>query len=113
MPEQKKIGMRSTRVKERFLGSYEDLQAAMRQIGAHGYWIERGPHKIFYAHDGAVMGWWRTTKTVIFQGDYRAARSLRILLMAYQCPRCPTFGDDDSPQCPKQLRYFRLVEHDD
>src|SRR5579872_4982887 len=74
---ERESGMGANRGKDKFYGSYKDLQAVMATTDARGYWTERGPHKIFRSDDGVVVGWWCTTKTIVFQGRYVLAQKLR------------------------------------
>ena len=90
--------MSSSRGKDKYNGPYPDLQAVMAATDARGYWIDRGPHKIFRSKDGVVVRWCATTKTIVFQGRYDATDKLRTqlsLLAGDTHPYRGTWCDDD------------------
>jgi predicted nucleotide-binding protein len=53
----------------KFLGSIEELQRLVSELGFDGDWVEL-PHKQFQftMSDGAILNWWPSTKTIGFQG---------------------------------------------
>ncbi len=55
-----------------FDSSYQQLQDFVSQTGFDGEWRDlpdRSKGKQFRAHNGAVLNWWPTTRTVNFQGS--------------------------------------------
>lgn len=54
---------------QKFLGKIEELQKLVSELGLEGDWEELPNQQFqFTTADGAVLNWWRTTKTVGFQG---------------------------------------------
>ena len=64
----------------KFNGSYQDLQDQVLLSGVYGEWIDRGNHKQFKAENGAVLNWWKSTRTINFQGNIRSAKALEAKL---------------------------------
>ena len=62
----------------KFRGSYQDLQDRVLLVGAYGMWNDKGNHKQFRTEDGAVLSWWESTKTILFQGPKDLAEDLKL-----------------------------------
>jgi hypothetical protein len=58
----------------KFYGSYEGLQKLLAFTGIGGVWRDLENHKQYVANTGAILNWWRSTKTVYFQGGPPAAK---------------------------------------
>ena len=58
----------------KFYGSYEGLQNLLALTGIGGVWRDFGNQKQYVANTGAILNWWRSTKTVHFQGGPPAAK---------------------------------------
>jgi hypothetical protein len=58
----------------KFQGTYEGLQNQLAFTGIGGIWRDFGNQKQYVANTGAVLNWWRSTKTVYFQGGPSAAK---------------------------------------
>ncbi|MCK6418901.1 MAG: nucleotide-binding protein [Alphaproteobacteria bacterium] len=54
----------------KFLGSYEELKEKVSQIQIAGEWKELpNGQKQFRAKNGAILNWWETKGTLLFQGE--------------------------------------------
>jgi hypothetical protein len=54
----------------RFLGDYTKLKKCVSRTGVTGGWRElKNGHKQFRTKGGAILNWWESTKTVLFQGQ--------------------------------------------
>ena len=64
--------------KEKFLGTYQELQDKVLLTTINGEWKElpNGP-KQYRSDTGAILNWWETSKTITFQGHKEAANVLR------------------------------------
>ena len=60
----------------KFHGDFEDLQILVCQLGYQGEWEDRGNNKVFRSVDGAVLNWWRSTKTIQIQGPQEVRSTL-------------------------------------
>jgi hypothetical protein len=58
----------------KFYGYYEGLQNLLALTGIGGVWRDFGNQKQYVANTGAILNWWRSTKTVYFQGGPPAAK---------------------------------------
>jgi hypothetical protein len=58
----------------KFYGYYEQLQNQLAFTGIGGVWRDLGNQKQYVANTGAILNWWRSTKTVNFQGGPLAAK---------------------------------------
>jgi hypothetical protein len=58
----------------KFYGSYEGLQNLLALTGIGGVWRDFGNQKQYVANTDAILNWWRSTKTVHFQGGPPAAQ---------------------------------------
>jgi hypothetical protein len=58
----------------KFYGYYEQLQNQLALTGIGGVWRNFGNHKQYVTNTGAILNWWRSTKTVYFQGGPPAAK---------------------------------------
>jgi hypothetical protein len=58
----------------RFYGTYDGLQNLLALTGIGGIWRDFGNQKQYVANTGAILNWWRSTKTVYFQGGPPAAK---------------------------------------
>src|SRR6266566_2713221 len=54
----------------KFLGTIEELQKLVSELGFDGEWEELPNQQFqFTTPDGAILNWWRTTRTIGFQGS--------------------------------------------
>jgi hypothetical protein len=58
----------------KFYGYYEQLQNQLALTGIGGVWRDLDNQKQYVANTGAILNWWRSTKTVNFQGGPPAAK---------------------------------------
>ena len=58
----------------KFYGYYEQLQNQLALTGIGGVWRDFGNQNQYVANTGAILNWWRSTKTVNFQGGPPAAK---------------------------------------
>ena len=58
----------------KFYGYYEGLQNLLALTGIGWVWRDFGNQKQYVANTGAILNWWRSTKTVYFQGGPLAAK---------------------------------------
>jgi hypothetical protein len=58
----------------KFYGYYEQLQNQLALTGIGGVWRDLDNHKQYVANTGAILNWWRSTKTVNFQGGPPVAK---------------------------------------
>jgi hypothetical protein len=59
----------------KFYGSYEALQNLLALTAIGGEWRDFGNQQQYVANTGAILNWWRSTKTVYFQGGPPAAKA--------------------------------------
>jgi hypothetical protein len=65
-------------MKLKFLGDYAQLQKCVARTGVIGEWREIPNNQIQYrTDDGAILNWWESTGTVIFQGGELAIQKLK------------------------------------
>ena len=65
-------------MKPKFFGEYKKLKKCVSRTGVSGQWREIKGHQIQYrTDDGALLNWWESTGTIVFQGRKRAIRKLR------------------------------------
>jgi hypothetical protein len=64
-------------MKVKFPGTYAELQDIVLLTEVFGEWREIGNHKQYRAESGAILNWWKSTRTITFQGSALAARALR------------------------------------
>jgi hypothetical protein len=57
----------------KYYGSYDGLQNLLALTGIGGEWRDLGNQQQYVANTGAILNWWRSTKTVNFQGKPPAA----------------------------------------
>ena len=67
-------------MKQKFRGTYVELQDKVLLTGIYGEWINMGNHKQFRSEDGGVLNFWELTKTITFQGTLSAATKLETAL---------------------------------
>ena len=60
----------------KFPGTFENLQQSTARTDFAGEWRQRGKHYQFRATTGAVLNWWKSTGTIMFQGPWPAAKDL-------------------------------------
>jgi hypothetical protein len=65
---------RSRIVKRKFAGDFDDLRQVMSVLGIGGKWRKRKNHHQYRATTGAVLNWWKSTGTIMFQGSAPAAK---------------------------------------
>ena len=59
----------TAKVMTKFLGKIEELQKLISELGFDGEWTELpNQHFKFAMPDGAILNWWKSTKTIGFQG---------------------------------------------
>jgi len=95
---------------DKFHGTPEELQALVSQAGYDGVWAEvgNGQHQ-FKAKDGAVLNWWPTKGTLLFQGPVKS----RDLLKAAVEPLVIGGAAAGVPAAPaKQPQIFVVHGHD-
>jgi hypothetical protein len=61
-------------VKQKFPGDFDNLRQVMSVIGIGGEWRKR--ENQYRATTGAVLNWWKSTGTIMFQGPESAAEDL-------------------------------------
>jgi hypothetical protein len=83
---------RSRIVKRRFPGDFDNLRQVMSVIGIGGKWRKRENHHQYRAATGAVLNWWKSTGTIMFQGGRPAAKDLEaaFLNVTAVCEKKPT-----------------------
>jgi hypothetical protein len=65
-------------MKLKFLGDYAKLRKCVSRTGVTGQWREIKNHQIQYrTDDGALLNWWESTGTIVFQGRKPAVRKLK------------------------------------
>ena len=65
-------------MKPKFFGEYKKLRKCVSRTGVAGHWREIKGHQIQYrTDDGALLNWWESTGTLVFQGPKQAIRKLR------------------------------------
>jgi hypothetical protein len=67
-------------------GNYEELKERVRRTGLRGIWRDLGNQKQYKAENGAVLNWWESTHTILFQGKEPAAAEFRSEFFATDCP---------------------------
>ncbi len=60
----------------KFPGDFDNLRQVMSGIGIGGEWRKRENHHQYRAATGAVLNWWKSTGTIMFQGPWPAAKDL-------------------------------------
>jgi hypothetical protein len=63
-------------VKLKFPGDFDDLRQVIVLIGIGGEWRKRENHHQYRATTGAVLNWWESTGTIMFQGPKSPAKDL-------------------------------------
>jgi hypothetical protein len=63
--------MKLTKLK--FSGVFAELQDKLLLTGIDGQWRDLGNQKQFHADSGAILNWWQSTGTILFQGPGLAA----------------------------------------
>lgn len=63
-------------MKRKFPGDFDNLRQVMSVIGIGGEWRKRENHHQYRATTGAVLNWWKSTGTIMFQGQRSAAKDL-------------------------------------
>jgi hypothetical protein len=58
----------------KYYGSYDELQNLLALTGIGGVWRDFDNQKQYVANTGAILNWWRSTKTVNLQGGPPAAK---------------------------------------
>ena len=48
--------------------------------GIFGEWSDLGNQRQYRTEDGAILNWWETTRTILFQGNDLAAKELEAAL---------------------------------
>ena len=69
-------------MKRRFPGDFDNLQQVMSVIGSRGEWRKRENHHQYRATTGAVLNWWKSTGTIMFQGPTPAAKDLEAAFLS-------------------------------
>jgi hypothetical protein len=65
-------------MKLKFLGDYAKLRKCVSRTGISGQWRQIKNHQIQYrTDDGALLNWWESTGTIVFQGRKRAIRKFK------------------------------------
>ena len=59
---------------KKYYGSYDELQNLLALTGIGGVWRDFDNQKQYVANTGAILNWWRSTKTVNLQGGPPAAK---------------------------------------
>lgn len=66
----------------KFLGTYDSLQNKVSQLSVAGEWIELPDgKKQFKNRNGAILNWWESTGTILFQGDNKAKAEMEAGLL--------------------------------
>jgi hypothetical protein len=73
---------RSRIVKRRFPGDFNNFQQVVSVIGVGGEWRKRANHYQYRATTGAVLNWWKSTGTIMFQGPGSAAKDLEAAFLS-------------------------------
>jgi hypothetical protein len=61
-----------------FRGSYKELKKCVLLTGITGEWRKIENNQVQYrTGDGAVLNWWRSSGTILFQGQAQAIPGLR------------------------------------
>jgi hypothetical protein len=68
----------------KFQGSYEALQDLVFWTGTYGEWRDLGNHIQYRAETGAILNWWESTGTIVFQGKQPAATDFEKAFLSYQ-----------------------------
>ena len=57
-------------MKLRFEGTYKELKKCISRMGITGHWCEhKNSQKQYRTNDGAMLSWWESTKTLLFEGQ--------------------------------------------
>jgi hypothetical protein len=67
-------------MKKRVLGTYAELKDKILLTGVYGEWRDLGNLKQYRTETGAILNWWESSKTIIFQGPHLAAVNLEAAL---------------------------------
>lgn len=63
---------------EKYQGNYQSLQDHVLLTGDNGEWRELDNNlKQYRTEDGAVLNWWASTKTIMFQGRKEEANAFK------------------------------------
>jgi hypothetical protein len=66
-------------IKKKFSGSFQDLQNKVAIIDVAGEWKDLGNQKQYITENGAVLNWWESSKTILFQGKKDPALQLEAI----------------------------------
>jgi hypothetical protein len=69
-------------VKLKFPGDFDDLRQVMVLISVGGEWRKRENHHQYCATTGAVLNWWKSTGTIMFQGPTPADKDLEAAFLS-------------------------------
>jgi hypothetical protein len=65
-------------MKLRFLGDFKKLEKCVLRTGIPGKWREHeNRQKQYRTDDGAMLSWWESTKTLLFEGQKQAIPKLK------------------------------------
>jgi hypothetical protein len=65
-------------MKLRFKGNYKELKKCVSQTSLSGKWREHeNRQKQYRTDDGAMLSWWESTKTLLFEGQKPAIPRLK------------------------------------
>lgn len=51
-----------------FKGSFQELQALVKELGKTGHWVNEGAFYEFLTDDGVRLNWWPKSHVMSFQG---------------------------------------------
>jgi len=61
----------------KFVGNFKKLKRSVALTEIDGAWWKLANHYQYRAKTGAVLNWWKSTKTITFQGRESAAKKLK------------------------------------
>ena len=62
----------------KFKGTYKELKKCISRMGITGHWHEHeNRQKQYRTDDGAMLSWWESTKTLLFEGQKPAIPKLK------------------------------------
>jgi len=72
---------------KKFSGTLEELKSFVNEIGSRGVWNEPERGHQFRSQDGAILNWFPSTGTILYQGPKAAREALEGALAEHLLPR--------------------------
>ena len=105
--------------KNKFHGTYEQLQEQVRRMGYVGKWSEsKGGKKTFQSQDGAFLNWWEGNETIQFQGAKQAKEKFEQAFLNFEDsddgdPSLQSPSIQPRPSNDEEKKIFIVHGHDD